>query len=139
LAGGDVGGDGEGSAARVGDVFLDDEAGVGLDVGASLDLDGDGSARCGVSDGEKTRWEGGEAHPLDGLAQVMVNGWPAVAWMPDGGLLMTLLLLPCAATRAANARTSGTQGRIVDGVMRLDKNRSLIICRLWCSVVYSKN
>lgn len=42
LADGDVGGDGEGGAARVGDVFSDDDAVVGLDVAACLDLDGYG-------------------------------------------------------------------------------------------------
>ena len=43
LADGDVGGDGEGGAARVGDVFRDDDAVGGLDVAACLDLDGYGS------------------------------------------------------------------------------------------------
>ncbi len=59
------------------------------------------------------------AHPLDGLAQVSVSGWPASAWMPDDGLLTTLLSLPCAATRAAKARTRETQGRMVIGCLKL--------------------
>lgn len=59
----------------------------------------------------------GNAHPLDGLVQLSVRGWPALAWMPEAGLLTTLLLPPppCAETRAAKARTSGTQGRILIG------------------------
>ncbi len=43
LADGDVGGDGEGGAARVGDGFCHDDAVGGLDVAACLDLDGYGS------------------------------------------------------------------------------------------------
>lgn len=55
-------------------------------------------------------------HPLDGFSQVRVKDPPALAWIPDDGLLTTLLLLACAATSAAKARTRGTQGRIlIDG------------------------
>lgn len=57
--------------------------------------------------------------PLDGLAQVIVNGSPAFASIPAGGLLMTLLLLPCAVTNAAKARTSGIQESILFGIVIL--------------------
>jgi hypothetical protein len=63
--------------------------------------------------GGKGQLEGKNAHPLDGLSQVSVSGWPAVAWMPEAGFLTTLLPPPWAATRAAKARTRGTQGRML--------------------------
>ena len=70
-------------------------------------------------------------HPLDGLAQVRVNGWPAVAWIPDEGLLTTLLLLPWAATNAAKARTSGIQGRMLIWMFRIKTPMGTMdVCKL---------
>ena len=120
LADGDVGGDGEGGAAGVGDVFCHDDAVCGLDVAACLDLDGYGSGIGAVSVASHlgdSRLN--NAHPLDGLAQVSVSGSPASAWMPDDGLLTTLLSLPCAATSAAKARTREIQERMVIVCLKL--------------------
>lgn len=64
--------------------------------------------------------------PLDGLLQLMVSGWPAVAWIPAGGLLMTLLVLPCAATIAAKERTSGIQGRMLFAIVLSRFSRRMV-------------
>jgi hypothetical protein len=75
------------------------------------------------------------AYPLDGLVQLIVNGSPAVAWMPDGGLSMTLLLAPCAATTAAKARTSGIHGRmLIDRGVGIGTEIKQNGSRLWSDV-----
>ena len=50
-------------------------------------------------------------YPLEGFVQVRVSGSPALAWIPFEPLSMTLL--PCAAAKAAKARTIGAQGRMM--------------------------